>query len=573
MKNRTFYGALAVALTASITLSGCSGSSDKKDAGLEKQDSGSAAKMVSTNKQDRANLEQGGSFTSFFDSLPVDWNAWNGDGNNVDNRSVSSAVDPNFYDVAPDGTVTNNPDYLESMPKVEDKGGKQVATYTVNPKAKFNDGTPIDYRAFEATRKAMSSTMQKGGYNTVSTAGYEDVEKVEKGAKDNEVVVTFKKKYNPISEIFGGVMHPSVGNDPKVFNTGFKNNQTHNEWRANAFIIDKVDATGKTATLVPNPKWWGQKPLLDKIIFREMEDSATIPAFKNGELDMVRTQNKARYQQIQGANQLDIRRGQLTSTRELIFNGKDPSLKDVNLRKAIWQSIDREQYRKIAFDGLNWSEPAAGSNLFYSFQKEYEDNFPVKYSKEDAQKTLTDAGYTKGADGIFAKGGQKATVKITYFGDDPTRVALARTLQSMIKAAGIDAQLDQRASGAFNDAMVKKDYGIVSMAYQSGSSSPLVSVCQFMCSDNENNLSFSGTPELDARIKKVGEIADHAAQAKEINAIEKDWFKATYGMMPLYNGPQIEAYRKGIANIGPSLFQSLNPHWENVGWQKGMKKG
>ena len=77
-----------------------------------------------------------------------------------------------------------------------------------------------------------------------------------------------------------------------------------------------------------------------------------------------------------------------------------------------------------------------------------------------------------------------------------------------------------------------------------------------------------GTPEIDARIKKIGEISDPAAQAKEMNAVEKEWLKQ-YGQLPTWSGPDMWAYRTGLANFGPAAYASITPKWEDVGWQQG----
>ena len=38
-------------------------------------------------------------------------------------------------------------------------------------------------------------------------------------------------------------------------------------------------------TFVPNEKWWGNKPKLDKIVYKQMADTASLNAFQNGEID------------------------------------------------------------------------------------------------------------------------------------------------------------------------------------------------------------------------------------------------------------------------------------------------
>ena len=58
--------------------------------------------------------------------------------------------------------------------------------------------------------------------------------------------------------------------------------------------------SAETLTLVPNDRWWGEKPLLDRIIWREMGDEAERAAFKNGELDSIGFAGLATYNAVKG---------------------------------------------------------------------------------------------------------------------------------------------------------------------------------------------------------------------------------------------------------------------------------
>ncbi|GAB49207.1 ABC transporter family substrate-binding protein [Mobilicoccus pelagius] len=571
MKSRRTKIALAAAMSSALVLSACAdggsaGQGDGKDGGNAGSGNSQVSDKVSNNPQDRNSLEQGGTVTMAMESFPTNFNGFHVDGNLGAWSDVTRATDPGLYLYTPEGKPSPRTEYLQDMPKIEQKDGKEVITYKMNPKAVWNDGTKMDWKSFEATWKANRAPVDKEGFNNILTTGYEDIEKVEQGSTPEEVVVTMKKPFYPVTEIFGSLIHPKLGTKD-AFNELMKND-VHAELRSGPFTIDKVDKQAQTIILKPNEKWWGNKPLLDQVVFRQMEDQATISAFKNGEIDMTGVANKARLQQVQGTPNMELRRSQRLSTGVYVFNTKAPSLKDVAIRKAIWQGIDREQLKQVRFNGLDYTEKPVGSALYYNFQPEAEDNMPVTFDKAAAEKTLQDAGYAKGADGFYAKDGKKATVKYTTFGDDPLSTALAQTTQNQLKAVGIDLQLDVRPSSAFGTTMEKKDFDFLSMAWSSNTNSPVGAVCQFYCSDSTSNYSATGKPELDARIKKIGAISDPAAQAKEINAIEKEWMQE-FGQMPLWNGPVIAAYRQGLANFGPALYTTVTPKWEDVGWMKG----
>ena len=68
------------------------------------------------------------------------------------------------------------------------------------------------------------------------------------------------------------MIHQAV-NTPELFNTGFSG-EMHPEWMAGPFKVEQYDSAAKTVSMVPNEKWWGDKPVLEKVVFRQLETSA-----------------------------------------------------------------------------------------------------------------------------------------------------------------------------------------------------------------------------------------------------------------------------------------------------------
>ncbi len=319
-----------------------------------------------------------------------------------------------------DGTATPNKDFCEDV-KSEVKDGKQTITIKVNEKATYNDGTPIDVKAFQNTWNMLKG--ENKDIDIVTSGAYEFVDSVKAGASDKEVVVTTTQPVYPLDALFCGLIHPAV-NTPEIFNTGFTG-EMHPEWMAGPFKVDQYDSAAKTVTLVPNDKWWGAKPVLDKVVFRQLETSAAIAAFKNGEIDGVSANTIALYKQLEGTKNSEVRRGQRLFAGGLNLNAQKAPLTDVAIRKAIFTAVDREALRKVRFNGLNWEEPSSGSMMLLPFSKYYQDNYPVtETGPEAAKKVLTDAGYKPNAAGIMEKDGVPAAFKISNFGDDPTTPGL-----------------------------------------------------------------------------------------------------------------------------------------------------
>ena len=72
------------------------------------------------------------------------------------------------------GNLEWNKDYITKA-EVTNQDPLTV-TYTINDKANWNDGTPIDWTAFEATWKINNG--KDTNYSPASTEGWENIESV-----------------------------------------------------------------------------------------------------------------------------------------------------------------------------------------------------------------------------------------------------------------------------------------------------------------------------------------------------------------------------------------------------------
>lgn len=563
MRNLTRIGGVtAVVAALALTACGSGGATTSAESAKAQDASGDIGKLISINAKKAGELQQGGTVTLPLGNIGPDFGFSNA-GNSADNSELHFPIDEAGYigcwkhDF--DGTAQLNKNFCEDF-KSEVKDGKQTITIKINPKAVYNDGTPINAATFENTWRMLNG--QNKDIDIVTSGAYEFIDSVKAGSSDKEVVVTTTQAVYPLSDIFGGFI-PQAVNTPEIFNTGFTG-EMRPEWMAGPFKVDQYDSAAKTVSLVPNENWWGEKPVLDKVIFRQLESSAEIAAFKNNEIDMADGRTLVRYKQLEGTKNSEIRRGQRLFAGGLNLNALKAPLTDVAVRKAIFTAVDREALRKVRFNGLNWEEGNPGSMMVMPFSKYYQDNYPVKDIGADAaKKVLADAGYKENANKVMEKDGSPVSFKITNFGDDPTGLATVQTLQKQLQAAGMEVGIDQRADSDFGKVVGSRDFDVTISGYNVGSDATSA-VKQFYDSKtNENQL---GDAELDQEIKALASIQDDAQRNKAAMEVERKHMAKYFSMGPVMNGPQIYFARTGLANYGASLFQT--PDWTVIGWQK-----
>ena len=559
MRRSSVMSVVAVVAATGLLLGGCT--SDKKNA-----NSGPAATVEikptgDYNPLERDQIKDGGELTLPILEVPEQSNSLHGNAI-VDGTTLWRWYNPQMTLADGDGTWHPNPAYLTNV-NAEEVDGKTVVTYDINPDAVFNDGTPIDWRVFETMWKFNNAENPDVVAN--STDGYDQIESVTAGESDKQAVVTYKQAYPWWQALFDRVLHPSVA-DAQTFNEGYLKNP-HPEWGAGPYKVDQFDYNSGTVSFVPNEKWWGEKPKLDKVTYRRMELQAAINAFQSGEIDATVVSDKDRLAVAKSMKDVNIQ-GTLQPTHwVLTANSKAPNLADVKVREALFTGINRETLAQIRFNGLGYKENLPGSFVMFQNQKGYEDNFGsvVQYDQDKAKQLLDDAGWAEGSDGIREKDGEKLTLRYVTFGDDNQGKSMAAATQKMLKDIGVDLQISERPSADFSKVVANLDFDFLTSGITSYDPYGVMYFKYTYGSDSQVNKSGTGTPELDEQIAELEKLPTQEEQIQKANELEKEAFKQ-YGIMPYANGPRLVASKKTLANYGAMAFAVVPK--ENIGWAK-----
>ena len=553
---------VATLSAAALALTGCAansgGGSNKAVGGLDIE----VNPAGDYNEKSRDELKDDGELTLPIDELTEQQNTFHA--NMVtDTRTVWGWYNPQLALYDGEGNYTPNPDYIDEA-KEDKKGKNTVVTYKINKDATFNDGTPIDWKAFENTWRFNNGKDEDVQVN--STDGYERITSVEKGATDKDVVITFDGPYPWWQGLFNQLLHPAI-DSPEKFDKAYLG-KLNPQYGAGPFKVDNVDFKGGTLSLVPNEKWWGDKPKMKKVSFRVMESQATINAFQAGEIDAAGVADKNSLT-IAGemGDAIDIRAALRPANVIFTLNSKAPQLKDEDVRHAVFSAIDRDQLAEIRYNGLGYEEEMPGSLTLYSTQEGYKDNIKdvIKFDPEQSKKLLEDAGYQQGDDGIFAKDGEKLSLRYILIGDDEVSKSLAAALQKMLKDVGVDLKIEERPSSEFSKVTSERDFDLFLSAFASSDPFGVAYFGQTYASDSTLNMSSTGTKEFDKKIDELQNLPSKDEQIDRVNELESEAF-GHYGILPFANGPQMVGVKKGLANYGANGFAILPK--EDIGWEK-----
>lgn len=513
------------------------------------------------NPQPREKLREGGTLTTATTEVTPQWNAFQAD-STIYTLSMWRWYNPNLAYFSPDGRYSFNRDYLTDVRK-QVVDGQTVVTYTINPRATYNDGTPIDWRAFENTWRLNSGVDPHIAAN--STDGYDQIQSVTRGVDDKQAVVRFRGIWAWPDGLFNTLQHPKIVTADD-FNRSYLQNP-HPELGAGPYTIDSYDRNAGIVVFKRNPKWWGKPGKLDRRIFRQMEPQASINAFRNGELDATGVGSKDFRAQVVTMSGIDVRVSATPANSLLVLNLATPALRDVRVREAVFRGLDRATLARIRFTGLGYKEDLPGSLLIYPFQPGYRDNLGEtgRYDQERARTLLDEAGWRADSSGVRRRDGQQLTLSLPILGDDATTTNLARAMQAMLREIGVTVTIGVRPTSDFSKVIVGREFDLFMMGFSATDPFGMAYLCQMWCANSQLNRSGAGTPEIDAQIRRVQQIADPMEQIRAGNDVEEQAFRQ-YSNLPLFNGPTMVAVKHGLANYGAGMFY-VGPV-EDIGWEK-----
>ncbi|MER5727922.1 ABC transporter substrate-binding protein [Streptomyces sp. NPDC002138] len=419
------------------------------------------------------------------DSLPETLNTFQADADATTGR-IAGAVLPHLFVLDAKGRPVANPDFLEKAEVIE-REPKQVVLYKLNQQAVWSDGREVGAPDFVAQWRALNG--KDSAYWTARNAGYDRIEKIERGASDLEVKVTFAKTYTDWRSLFSPLYPKQVTGSPEAFNEGARGAL---KVTAGPFNLGAIDKKTGTAALSRNPRWWGRPAKLDSLVLTAVPRAERAAALAAGKLDLAeidrggaerialahrdaaqqngapahgpgasvtaaqatlswavafgadegraKDEQETRKKNAEAAatyaaqqkalRAFAVRKSLQPAYTQLALNGTSGPLADERVRRAVARALDRQALTDIVLKPLGLPAKPVGSHLALAGQRAYADNSDALGGQDTqaAQALLADAGWRKGgklSDPVGAKAGSESDKKDD--GKTPARPAGAAT--------------------------------------------------------------------------------------------------------------------------------------------------
>lgn len=341
------------------------------------------------------------------------------------------------------------PKLVESWDVSED--GK-IYTLHLRKGVVLHDGTPFDAKvanfAFDMSMKG---------------ASYKDyVDRLEI-VDDHTLKVIFNKYYDTFlldlaSEFKGKVVSP-LSVEP--------------EWDPSGKIVEYV-GTGpfklvdykkdQEAVLVRNDDYWGEKPKLEKVIWKTVPDPYTqIIALKAGELDIIGVgehHSSIPYIELTKLKEdpnIDVMIQSFGRYQVIEFNCQKEPFDDKRVRSAFNYGIDRELMVRTLFDDVTEPSSVITAPWFKWGPGNIKDGY--MYDPDSAKQLLSDAGWEDSdGDGILEKNGNSFVCELIVPVGEANADVVSVFLQAELKKLGIKMDILTLESGAAGDKKSAGEY-------------------------------------------------------------------------------------------------------------------
>ena len=555
MEHTRRRSALFALLTILALIAAACGGSD--DNNTDEGGEATGNETTETTEADLVEVQQGGKLTYASDQALGGFN----NGTSADNKAalqyIVVNVYPQLFRVTPNFEVIPDENYLVSAEQTKDS--PQTVVYKLNPKAVWSDGTPISADDMIWNWQAQNGSNKD--VDAASTTGYEDIESITASDGGKTATAVFKTPFSDWKALFGNLLPKHImeatapGDLAKQWNEGLANFPT---WSGGPFKISSY-TKDQSLTLVPNDKWWGDKPKLDEIVVRfGIATPAIAQALQNKEIDIAYPQPQIDL--VQQIKNIPGVKGEIAyglSYEHLDFNFKNEHLAVKEVRQAIAYALDRDDLVNRTVKQFDERGKRLDNRIWLTGQPEYEAH-GKEYAKKDLKKAdelLVKAGYAKGGDGIYAKDGKKLSLRIATTGGNALREQTEQLIQAQLKEAGIDIQIANTAGSAVFDEFDVGNFDIALFAWVGTPFSVSSNKAIFTCTESEDGPCSGGSnfgeynnPKMEELFNKAISTAD-AEEAIELSQQIDEILWDDMATIPLYSKPQFQPHRDTFGNI------------------------
>ena len=505
----------------------------------------------------------GGTLSYAADQEPTGFNNNTSKDNGTSVLNVVINMFPPVFRLHPDYSVQLNSELMDSA--TQTSADPQTIVYKIKQEAAWSDGTPVSADDFIYLWKNLNGSVKDN--DVASTTGYDQIKSV-KGSDDGKTVtVVFAEPFTDWKSLFYGLLPAHyMEKVPGGWNTGLDKNPE--KIPVNGPFKVSTWVQGQSLTLVRNDRYFGPKAHLDSVVFRFLPESTTQPAaLQNSEVDLIYPQPQLDLvAQVKALPDVTSELNIGLSFEHFDFNFKNQHLADPAVRKAIATGMNIPELVNRTVKQFTDQAQPLGNRIWLPGQKYYQDHFG-QYGKGDtaaATRLLEDAGYAKGADGIYAKDGKRLSLRISTTAGNQLRETQEQLFQAQMKDIGVEIKIaNADSTKLFGDWLPGGNFDIANFGWV-GNPFAISSSQDIYRTGGGGNYGQYASKKVDQLFAQAVREVDEAKSAELGNQIDQQ-LTADMATIPLYAKPTYLAVRKTFTGVGDNATQE-GPFWNSNLW-------
>ncbi len=346
----------------------------------------------------------------------------------MDPRLQNDTSAQNINDLVYNGLIYND-ENIKAQPDLAERWENPTPTtwvFYLKKGVKFHDGselTAADVKyTFETIIDPAFASPRRSLYATI---------------KNVDVVDTYTVRFNLTTPFSPLLAYLDMGIVPKKVAEVAGNKLAESPVGTGPFKFNRWDK-GNRITLDRWDGYFRTPAYLDRVVLHIIPDnSVRAVGLESGTLDIIQSPMAATdVKRLKANTNFKLTQTTGLGITYINVNTSDPIFKDVKVRQALAYLVDRNTIVSTIYEGMDLagvSSAIPGTWWGAPNVKGY------TYDPAKAAALLTEAGWVKGADGIYAKGGQQLKFKLTTY-NDPNRMQLIQYLAAEWKKVGIIAE-------------------------------------------------------------------------------------------------------------------------------------
>ncbi|MFF5208227.1 ABC transporter family substrate-binding protein [Streptosporangium sp. NPDC000396] len=487
-----------------------------------------------------------------------------------------------FWFYGDKGAITPDKDF-GSYEKTSDN--PLTVEYTINDKAVWSDGTPIDCDDVMLWWGWKSGKIK--GFSASDNSGIQDtkVPDCDKGGKKFTLVYSkpfadwvangpgateflpahvVAKQDGLSEEDFIAAVKATdakkLAKSIKFFNNGWV---SEGKLPAEELIpssgpykLSKMDA-GQSLTFVANDKWWGTPAATPTVVERFITLDEQAQALQNREVQIVEPQpGPDVVNQLKAIEGVKVDIADQYTYEHLDFNVDSSPFKDKTLREAFAKCVPRQ----LIVDNLIKPVAPEAKVLEIRNVAPFQANHATVVAASGGGGSAYAQQDIEGAKALVEKAGKTGVeIKIGYQTPNPRRSAAVQLIQDSCNKAGFKI-VDKGSEDFFGTVMPSNGYDVALFAWAgsslvSGWASTYTTPKKCDGENKGNNNGCYSNKKVDELIKKLNATVDIAAQDPIIGEIEKILWE-DLATIPVFQHPGLSAWDEAVQNVVPNPAQS-----------------